>query len=130
MEMHSSDRKKVMALPFYLAKRSQDPEPRMGQYEFELFERLYGFNWYDDARIIRDEEHKITEFDYENHIDTSLFTKEQLQSEDFKHFIKVKQLLHETELERLQNAKENFKNLMPILRVLTNEEKDAFIHKL
>ena len=74
--MNPSDRKKILALPFYLAKRSQNPEPRLGQHEFELFKELTGSNWYDDARVIRDEEHKITEFDYENFIDTSLLTKE------------------------------------------------------
>lgn len=35
--MNPSDRKKVLALPFYLAKRSQLPEPRQGQAEFKLF---------------------------------------------------------------------------------------------
>jgi hypothetical protein len=37
MEMSSSDRKKLLALPFYLAKRSQLPEPRRNQNEMNLF---------------------------------------------------------------------------------------------
>lgn len=70
MSMNESDRKKLLALPFYLAKRSQQPEPRRGQAEFKLFEALTGGrNWYDDSRVIVDEEHKITEFDYENYVD-------------------------------------------------------------
>ena len=35
--MNVSDKKKILALPFYLAKRQQLPEPRRGQPEFELF---------------------------------------------------------------------------------------------
>ena len=30
MGMNSSDRKKVLALPFYLTKRTQMPEPKRG----------------------------------------------------------------------------------------------------
>ena len=30
MGLHESDRKKLLALPFYLAKRQQDVEPRRG----------------------------------------------------------------------------------------------------
>ena len=68
--MNESDRKKLLALPFYLAKRSQLPEPRRGQPEFKLFQELSGGqNWYDDARVVVDDEHKITEFDYENYVD-------------------------------------------------------------
>lgn len=65
--MSASDRKKLLALPFFLAKRSQLPEPRRGQKEFNLFSQLSGQNWYDDATTLVDEEYKITEFDYENY---------------------------------------------------------------
>lgn len=68
MGLNSSDRKKLLALPFYLAKRNQAPEPRKGQKEFKLFQELTGHNWYDDADMDMDMEHKITEFDYENYI--------------------------------------------------------------
>ena len=67
--MSESDRKKLLALPFYLSKRGQLPEPRRGQQEFNLFETLTGSSWYDDARVVVDNEHKITEFDYENYVD-------------------------------------------------------------
>jgi hypothetical protein len=51
MGMNPSDRKKILALPFYLTKRHQLPEPRRGQKELELFEELTGTNWFDDAQI-------------------------------------------------------------------------------
>jgi hypothetical protein len=68
MGLNPSDRKKLLALPFYLAKRQQLPEPRRGQKEFELFEELTGKSWYHDKNIEFDQEKKITEFDYENYI--------------------------------------------------------------
>ena len=68
--MNPTDRKKLLALPFYLQKRHQLPDPRRGQYEFDLFTELNGGkDWYADANLVIDEEHKITEFDYENYFD-------------------------------------------------------------
>ena len=53
--MNNSDRKKLLALPFFLAKRAQTPEPRNGQSEFEFFKRVTGgLSWYDDARTVLD----------------------------------------------------------------------------
>lgn len=126
----ASDRKKVLALPFYLAKRQQLPEPRYGQHEFELFKELTGRNWYDDARLLIDEEHKITEFDYENYLDAKLLPKDASKDPEFKKLIKVLNFFSKTEYEALQEAKESFKELMPLLRHLTKEEQQAFVHKV
>lgn len=51
MELNPSDRKKLLALPFYLVKRKQDPEPRYGQREWDLFKELTGKNWHDDLNV-------------------------------------------------------------------------------
>lgn len=72
MNLYESDRKKLLALPFYLSKRSQKPEPRRGQHEFNLFTELSGRNWYDYSDVKIDKEYKITEFDYENYFDPLL----------------------------------------------------------
>jgi hypothetical protein len=40
--MNPSDKKKILALPFYLSKRTQLPEPRRGQREYKLFTELTG----------------------------------------------------------------------------------------
>lgn len=47
-ELRASDRKKLLALPFYLIKRQELPEPKQGQKEWELFTEMYGkdFNYY------------------------------------------------------------------------------------
>jgi hypothetical protein len=51
IDMNPSDRKKLLALPFYLSKRRQLPEPRRGQLEFDVFKELTGKEWYDDASV-------------------------------------------------------------------------------
>jgi hypothetical protein len=82
--MNPSDKKKILALPFYLAKRSQLPDPRRGQKEFELFKELTNRDWYSDDREIIDTEFKITEFDYENYFHPSLLEKTDTDSAEFK----------------------------------------------
>ena len=128
--MNASDKKKILALPFYLAKRSQLPEPRRGQHEFELFSQLSGSNWYSDARTLIDNETKITEFDYENYFDPQLLPKDATNSKEFKRLIKVLNLFSLTQHEKLQESKESFKNLMPLLRGLSPLEQETFIHKI
>lgn len=129
-QMNESDRKKILALPFYLAKRSQLPEPRRGQSEFNLFKRLTGSNWYEDAELLTDPETKITEFDYENYIDPQLLNPAAVQSPEFKNLVRVLNLFSKTKYEKLQEDKESFKELMPVLRNLTPEEQEILIHKI
>lgn len=63
-----SDRKKLLALPFYMTKRAELPTPKRGQKEWDLFKDIYGVNYthYDDLKF--DPEEKITEFNYEKFI--------------------------------------------------------------
>jgi hypothetical protein len=89
IEMSPSDRKKLLALPFFLAKRSQLPEPRRGQAEFDLFTRLSGMNWYQDSTTNIDQDYKITEFDYENYIAPQLIPKDASESKEFKNLIRA-----------------------------------------
>ena len=128
--MNPSDKKKILALPFYLSKRSQLPEPRRGQLEFNLFTQLSGTNWYSDARTLIDSETKITEFDYENYFDQQLLPKDASNSKEFKRLVKVLNLFSLTEHEKLQESKESFKQLMPLFRGLSQTEQDTLIHKI
>jgi hypothetical protein len=101
IEMNPSDKKKVLSLPFFLAKRQQLPEPRRGQAEFDLFTKLTGTNWYTDSTTVIDQETKITEFDYENFFDQQLLTKNATDSKEFKRLIKVLNLFTKTQHEKL-----------------------------
>jgi hypothetical protein len=131
MGLLPSDRKKLLALPFYLAKRTQNPDPRRGQTEFDLFTKLTGFNWYDDSQTLVDEETKITEFDFENWIDPQIINaREAAAQPEFLKLIRVLNALSSTSHEKLQESKENFRQLMPLLRGLTPAEQEALIHKI
>jgi len=58
----------MLALPFYMNKRKELPEPRKGQLESQLFEEIFGMNWDEDVQMNIDTEVKITEFNYEEFI--------------------------------------------------------------
>lgn len=77
-----------------------------------------------------DREFKITEFDYENYLDPELLKNVDTKTESFKDFIRLLNFTSKTRYELLQEQKQSFKELMPHLRGLTEEEQRAFIHKL
>lgn len=89
MNLTSSDRKKMLSLPFYLSKREELPEPRRGQFEFKLFEETYGMGWHDDANTDIDEEEKITEFNYEKFIPAEILATLDTDSDSFKSMIRM-----------------------------------------
>ena len=51
LPLNPSDRKKLLSLPWYMAKRSAKPVPRRGQPEYELFKELTGRDWHEDAGV-------------------------------------------------------------------------------
>lgn len=76
-----SDRKKLLALPFYMTKRAELPTPKRGQKEWDLFRDIYGVEWshYDDIKF--DKEEKITEFNYEKFIPQNVLKTMDTKSE-------------------------------------------------
>ena len=90
MGLYPSDKKKLLALPFYMAKRKENPEPRPGQDDlFALFKDLTGNSWHDFNTVEMDTETKITEFDYENHIPAEILAMFDTNSDDFKEKIRM-----------------------------------------
>mmetsp|Transcript_32231 Transcript_32231/g.49312 ORF Transcript_32231/g.49312 Transcript_32231/m.49312 type:complete len:130 (+) Transcript_32231:762-1151(+) len=89
-EFHPSDYKKLLALPYYLAKRRELPEPKKGQVAWNLFEVMHGKSWdhYDNLKF--DPEEKITEFNYEKFIPQAILKTMDTESEEFKLMIKEK----------------------------------------
>lgn len=67
-EFNPSDRKRLLSLPFFLAKRSEMPEPKKGQKEWAIFKDMYGKEWDHFDTLTFDQEDKITEFNYEKFI--------------------------------------------------------------
>jgi hypothetical protein len=130
MGLNESDRKKLLALPFYMNKRKENPEPKKGQKEYQMFKDMYGKDWLDDAGLKRDPETKITEFDYENHFSPELLAKVDTQAPAFKNFVRQLNFTQMTKYEQHQDDKKAFKELMPLFAGLSDDEKDALLHKL
>jgi len=94
-----SDRKKMLAMPFALAKRRQLPEPKKGQDEWNLFEEYTGKSWDHYDGLLFDSEAKITEFEYEKFIPPQILKTMDTDSEEFKTYVKLKQIKSKTEFE-------------------------------
>lgn len=108
LEMNPSDRKKMLALPIHLAKRVQKPEPKRGQYQWTLFEKLYGRPYDAFDNLQRDEEKKITEFDFEDFIHPELLKGVDTTTEEFKQKIRKMNFNSKTKYEQHCADKEQF----------------------
>lgn len=128
LNLSVSDRKKMLALPFYMIKRQQLPEPKKGQHEYDLFEEIYGVSWDSDYGVRVDPEVKITEFNYEQFIHPELLKTMDTESVEFKRLIKLMNHNTKTKYEQLQANKEQFKQLMPLLSKLHPHEQKALVH--
>ena len=84
MQTMASDQKKLLSLPFYLAKRHQIPDPAPGQWQWALFEDLHGKTWDHFDKVERDDEKKITTFDFENFLSPGLLKHVKTDSPDFQ----------------------------------------------
>lgn len=130
MSLAPSDRKKLLALPFFMAKRSQKPEPKRGQLEWDLYREIYGEDYLNDLDLInRDTEEKITEFNYEKFFPQGALDGVDTNSEEFKMKIKKMNLQMKTKYEQHIENKKQFQQLMPLLRGLTADEMRALVHK-
>ena len=103
LPLQPSDRKKLLAMPFAMAKRAELPIPRRGQSEYELFTELTGQDWHSDAQVRDDKEVKITEFDYENYLSPALLKNVETDSAEFKDLVKMLNYSTKTQYEGLQD---------------------------
>ena len=104
MSLKSSDRKKLLALPFAMSKRAEKPEPKTGTSEMKLYEELSGNPWNFKPQDSVDEETKITEYDYENYLDPEILAKYDTSTENFKNVIRAMNFTTKTQHEA---SKEN-----------------------
>lgn len=128
--MNPSDRKKMLSLPIFLSKRSEDPTPKKGQPQYDLFEKIYGrpYDKYDNLK--RDEEKKITEFDFEEFIHPELLKDVDTTTDEFKQTVRRMNFDARTQYEQHCEDQENFRKLMPLLANLNAAEMDALVHKM
>ena len=89
---------------------------------------MFGKEWSTYAGVKFDPEEKITEFNYEKFIHRQILKNMDTNSEDFKNYIKMLNLTTKTQYERHLDNQENFKQLMPYLSNLDEEETEIFLH--
>lgn len=131
MSLQSSDRKKLLALPFYMSKRSELPEPKRGQLEWNLYREIYGEEYLNNLdEIDRDTEEKITEFNYEKFFPEGALDGVDTECAEFKTKIRKMNLQMKTKYEQHKQNQEEFRELMPYFRGLSADEMRAFVHKL
>lgn len=124
MSLTKSDEKKLLALPFYLNRRTQMPAPKPGQWQYDMFEELYGRPYDAFAKTEIDEQKKVTLFDYENFFPAGLLKHIDTESEEFQNDIKRLNYSHQTKLEKEHN------DFMPLFAHLTEEEGRILVHKM
>jgi hypothetical protein len=131
MSLSRSDRTKLLALPFRMAKQNQGPAPKRGMWQWDLFTELAGGKDWDHYRDLQyDDEEKITIYNYEKHLPASYLERVDTDSEEFKKEIKMMTLTSKTAYEAHSELKKNYRNLMNILSFLSEEEGKAFIHAI
>ena len=128
LSLYPSDKKKLLALPFALAKRQENPEPKEGQAAYDLFTELTGKDWNSDLRVKFDQETKITEFDYENYLNPALLEGVDTQTEEFKNFVRALNFMSKTKYEKHQDNKKKFSSIMSVLAGLNAEDQRALLH--
>jgi len=130
LTMETSDMKKMLSLPFLMAKRHELPEPKPGQKEWALFKELHGKPWDHYADLVFDPEDKITEFTWEKHYPESLTGNVDTKSDAFKKNVQATNFYSHTEYEQHKRDKAAFKELMPLLVTLDQREAESFMHLL
>jgi hypothetical protein len=123
-----SDRSKLLALPFFAARRTEGPSPQKGQWQYDLFTELTGHDWNEFDKTQLDHERKITEGDYEKFFSPGLLEKLDTESEHFKRTIKLANISTETTYEKHKRLQGEYKNLMNHMAHLNEEEGRALIH--
>lgn len=109
MEFFSSDQKRLLSLPFQNARLVEFPEPKRGQKEWEFFTEIYGYEWDKFKDRVLDDEEKITEFNYEQHLPSHILKSLDTQNSEFKRFVKVFNFSNPTEIEQHKINQEQFK---------------------
>jgi hypothetical protein len=127
-DYNPSDRKRLLALPFFLSKRQELPEPKRGQKEWDIFYEMFGDEWDKYDNINFDQEEKITEFNYEKFIPAQILKGMDTQSDDFKDLVKQLNFTGKTAYEQHRANQEQFKELMPLIANLDREETDILLH--
>jgi hypothetical protein len=126
MSLYPSDRAKMLALPFFMARRKQGPEPKKGQWQWELFNEITGNYWDAFEHHEYDPEDKTTI----DSLPKGLVERIDVEDPEFKRQLNMHRLLTKTTIEKHKADQDWYRNFMNYLAHLNEEEGKALWHLL
>ena len=100
----------------------QFPEPQAGTWQYDLFEKVFGYE-YDLYKSNYESEEKITKYNYAEHLHPSIIKKFDVNSEDFQMYIKKLNYETVTLKEQCKNLREYYcKNILPLINLCPTEK--------
>lgn len=118
---------KLLGLPFMMYRLRQFPEPNPGTWQYNLFEKIFGFE-YDSLKNVYETEEKINKFNYSKFLHPSIIKKFDVDSEEFEMFIKKMNYETLTEKEKAKNCREYYcKHILPKINNCKDENTAAEI---
>ncbi len=135
MDIENSDhfrsiKDKLLGMPFLMYRMRQHPEPYVGTWQYELFEKLFGFE-YELGKNLHESEEKINKFNYSKHLHPSLIQKFDVNSDEFEMYIRKLNYESKTELDRLRECREFYcKNILPMINLCEPNLGEDIAHYL
>ena len=118
---------KLLGLPFMMYRLRQFPEPNAGTWQYNLFEKIFGFE-YDKLKNTYETEEKINKFNYAKYLHPSIIKKFDVDSEEFDMFIKKMNYETLTKKEQTKQCREYYcKHILPKINNVKDESTAADI---
>lgn len=108
---------KLLGFPFLMYRMRQHPEPYIGTWQYELFEKLFGFE-YDYGKYSHETEEKINKFNYSKYLHPSVIKKFDVESEEFEMYIRKLNFEARTSLDIFRETREYYcKDILPMINL-------------
>jgi len=118
---------KLLGLPFLMYRLRQFPEPNVGTWQYDLFEKVFGFDYYYLKNTYESEE-KINKYNYAKHLHPSIIQKFDVESPEFDMYIKQLNYKTVTNKEYTKECREFYcKNILPKINNCKDENSAADI---
>lgn len=81
-------------------KRTQSPDPKVGQWQYEAFKEMFGKDWHEYDDVLFDGQKKVTMFDYEEFFPAGFLKAVDTESEEFRQNVLKLNYESKTDLEQ------------------------------
>ena len=119
---------KLLGMPFLMYRMRQIPEPNVGTWQYNLFQKIFGFE-YDNGKKQVETEEKINKFNYSRHLHPSIIKKFDVESEEFEMYIRKLNYETTTQLEKQKECREFFcKNILTMVNLADEKTGEDISH--